>query len=186
MALPQITACNPLPDQTAVSPTNAWTDSFQNIQCYDMLKVNAIVNQANGKTHNGMARLPVPTIFGMNFQAVSVGEKLIEKKLSLTGGYLDFIGTPSPSLLSEIQFVDASIGKIISALKTAGVYSSTLIVITAKHGQSPVNTLPLHGYYVGRAGNDIAATILDNSHCLPLSKSPSIPLGSGRPKMTSL
>ncbi len=179
VALPQITACNPLPDQTAVSPTNAWTDSFQNIQCYDMLKVNAIVNQANGKTHNGMAPAPVPTIFGMNFQAVSVGEKLIEKKLSLTGGYLDSIGTPSPSLLSEIQFVDASIGKIISALKTAGVYSSTLIVITAKHGQSPVNSSRYTGITSAGPVTTSPATILDNSHCLPLSESPSNPTGIG-------
>jgi hypothetical protein len=179
VALPQITACNPLPDQTAVSPTNAWTDSFQNIQCYDMLKVNAIVNQANGKTHNGMAPAPVPTIFGMNFQAVSVGEKLIEKKLSLTGGYLDSIGTPSPSLLSEIQFVDASIGKIISALKTAGVYSSTLIVITAKHGQSPVDSSRYTGITSAGPVTTSPATILDNSHCLPLSESPSNPTGIG-------
>jgi hypothetical protein len=32
-------SCRPnLPDQTAVSSSNAWTDSFQNIQCYDTLK----------------------------------------------------------------------------------------------------------------------------------------------------
>ena len=41
VALPGVTtpctalSCNPLPDQTAVAPSNAWTDSFQNIQCYD-------------------------------------------------------------------------------------------------------------------------------------------------------
>ena len=29
----------------------AWTNSFQNIQCYDTLKVNAIVNEIHGKTH---------------------------------------------------------------------------------------------------------------------------------------
>src|SRR6202034_4051111 len=28
-------SCNPLPDQTAVSSSNTWTDSFQNMQCYD-------------------------------------------------------------------------------------------------------------------------------------------------------
>ena len=38
-------SCNPLPDQTAVAASNAWTDSFQNIQCYDTLKVNAILNE---------------------------------------------------------------------------------------------------------------------------------------------
>ena len=49
------------------------------LQCYDTLKVNAILNEINGKTHNGSAAAPVPAVFGMNFQAVSVGQKLIEK-----------------------------------------------------------------------------------------------------------
>jgi hypothetical protein len=105
-------SCSPnLPDQTAVSSSNAWTDSFQNIQCYDTLKVNAILNQINGRTHNGMAPAPVPTIFGMNFQAVSVGQKLIETQLSLTGGYLDSIGTPTPALLSESNSLTLRLAK---------------------------------------------------------------------------
>jgi hypothetical protein len=179
VGLPGVTGCNPLPDQTAVLSSNAWTDSFQNIQCYDTLKVNAILNQINGRTHNGMAPAPVPTIFGMNFQAVSVGEKLIEKTLSLTGGYLDSIGTPTPALLSEIQFVDTSIGKMISALKSAGVYRSALIVVTAKHGQSPVDSSRYTGITSAGPVTTSPATILDNSHCLPLSESPSNPTGIG-------
>jgi len=35
----------------------------------------------------------VPTIFGMNFQAVSVGQKLIEG--GVKGGYTDAEGTPT-------------------------------------------------------------------------------------------
>src|SRR5262252_10943706 len=72
--------------------TGSWTDSFQNIQCYDTLKVNAILNEINGKTHDGTHEAPVPTLFGMNFQAVSVGQKLIEKINDSTktfGGYQD-------------------------------------------------------------------------------------------------
>src|SRR5262249_14211579 len=42
-------------------------------------------------------------------------------------------------MLSEIKFVDASIGKMVAALKTQGLLDSTLIIITAKHGQSPVD-----------------------------------------------
>ncbi len=151
VTLPDGTSCNPLPDQTAVSASDDYTKSFKNIQCYDTLKVNAILNQINGKTHDGSKRAPVPGIFGMNFQAVSVGQKLIEKSLntlpnppgSVKGGYLDNAGTPSPFLLSEIGFVDASIGKMVAALQNSGEYKSTLIVITAKHGQSPVDSEPL-------------------------------------------
>jgi arylsulfatase A-like enzyme len=75
----------------------------------------------------------------MNFQAVSVGQKLVEKSLSLTGGYTDALGTPSDSLLKEIQFVDKSIGQFVSELKKQGLFDSTLIIISAKHGQSAID-----------------------------------------------
>lgn len=175
-------SCSPnLPDLTAVSSSNAWTDSFLNIQCYDTLKVDAVLNQIGRKTHDGLHHAPVPTIFGMNFQAVSVGQKLIEKSLTpkVTGGYLDSQGTPSPALLSEIQFVDASIGKMISALKSAGVYDSTLLIITAKHGQSPVDSSRYTGITSNGPVTTSPATILDNAHCLPTSESPSNPTGIG-------
>ena len=80
--LPGVPGCNPLPDQTQVAASNAWTDSFQNIQCYDSLKVNAVINEINGKDHTGTSTKPVPAILGMNFQVVSVGQKLIEKARS--------------------------------------------------------------------------------------------------------
>jgi arylsulfatase A-like enzyme len=173
--------CNPLPDQTAVAASNAWTDSFQNIQCYDQLKVNAVLNEINGKTHNGSASAPRPTILGMNFQVVSVGQKLIESSLSLTGGYLDSIGTPSPSLLGEIKFADNAIGAMVAALKKNGIYESTLIVITAKHGQSPIDSARYLG--IANSPNDPITTspaaILDNLGCIPLSESPSNANGIG-------
>jgi len=187
VALPGVkagtTSCSPLPDQTAVASSNAWTDSFQNIQCYDTLKVNAILNEIDGKTHNGAASAPVPAVFGMNFQAVSVGQKSIEKTLSPTvvGGYLDAQGTPTASLLREIEFVDLSIGRMIGELKKNGLYDSTLIVISAKHGQSPIDS----SRYLGIStipGDPITtspATIAANAGCLPYSESPLNPTGLG-------
>ena len=135
VALPQVAGCDPIPD-TAPSVSD-WTTSFQEIQCYDSLKVQAVLNWIDGKTHDGSASAPVPALFGMNFQSVSVGQKLVEG--STIGGYLDAFGTPSSSLLSEIAFVDSSIGKMVAELKKQGLTSSTLIIITAKHGQSPIN-----------------------------------------------
>jgi len=187
VALPGVHAgpisCNPLPDQTAVSPSNAWTDSFQNIQCYDALKVNAIVNEINGKTHNGSGSAPVPEIFGMNFQAVSVGEKLIEESLSptVTGGYLDAEGTPTLALVKEIEFVDYSIGQMIAALKKNGLWDSTLIVITAKHGQSPIDSSRYLGIstFTGDPISSSPATIASNANCLPYSESTNNPTGIG-------
>ena len=79
----------------------------------------------------------------MNFQAVSVGQKLIQKHTpsgsAVTGGYTDAQGTPTPALVTEIQFVDAAVGQMVQALKAKGLFESTLIIITAKHGQSPID-----------------------------------------------
>ncbi len=134
VSTPEGLSCANVPDPSQVG---SWTDSFQNIKCYDTLKVNAILNQIDGKTHNGAAR-QVPSIFGMNFQAVSVGQKLIEKNVG-TGGYTDGAGTPTPELLGEIQFIDAAIGEMVTALKDSGNFENTLVIITAKHGQAPID-----------------------------------------------
>jgi Type I phosphodiesterase / nucleotide pyrophosphatase len=137
--LSTVPGCKPLPDPGAAQPSNAWTDSFQNIRCYDQFKVQAVLNWINGKTHDGSSTAPVPTVFGMNFQAVSVGEKLVEKSLGLTGGYVDAIGTPSTSLFDEIQYVDGAIGQMVTELNKQGLLDSTLIIVSAKHGQSPID-----------------------------------------------
>ena len=175
------TICNPLPDQTQVTPNNAWTDSFKNIQCYDQLKVNAVINEINGKTHNDSAPAPQPAILGMNFQTVSVGQKLIEGSVGLTGGYGDSIGTPTAPLLNEIEFTDTAIGNMVASLKSNGIYESTLIVITAKHGQSPVDSARYLGIS-NSTGDPITtspSTILDGFGCLPSTESPSTTGGIG-------
>ena len=153
-------ACATVPDQG--SDLTAWTNSFQNIQCYDQLKVNAILHEIDGMDHLGMKKTRTPTVFGMNFQAVSVGQKLIEG--STKGGYLDAAGTPGPSLLSEVQFVDDAIGSFVDELKDHGKYESTLIIITAKHGQSPIDPnlyFPIPGKTMnGKAPSDLLAALL--------------------------
>jgi len=154
----------------------AWTNSFQNIQCYDSLKVDAILNWIDGKNHLGTKLTQVPTLFGMNFQAVSVGQKLIEASNSMTGGYLDAAGTPSAPLLDEFKFVDASIAAFVTELKTKGLYNSTLIVITAKHGQSPIDP----SRYVAQTRNYTSpATLLSNAGYIPDSESTNNSTGIG-------
>ena len=158
------------------SDLSAWTNSFQNIQCYDTLKVNAIINEIDGWNHLRTKQTKVPTIFGMNFQTLSVGQKLIEASNSTTGGYLDAQGTPSAALLSEFQFVDASIAAFVSELQKQGLSGSTLIVITAKHGQSPIDP----ARYVGQTINGTSpATLLSNAGYLPWSESTNNPTGIG-------
>jgi hypothetical protein len=167
-------SCATVPDTG--SDLTAWTNSFQNIECYDTLKVDAILNEIDGKNHLGTKTTRVPTVFGMNFQAVSVGQKLVEKSNGVTGGYLDAAGTPSAALLAEFQFVDASIGAWVGELKSKDLYNSTLIVITAKHGQSPIDP----SRYVGQTINGTSpVTLLSNAGYIPTSESTNNPTGIG-------
>jgi hypothetical protein len=155
---------------------SAWTNSFLNIQCYDTLKVDAILNEIDGKNHLGTKTTQVPTVFGMNFQAVSVGQKFIEKSNATTGGYLDAAGTPGAALLGEFQFVDASIGAFVNELKAKGLYESTLIVITAKHGQSPIDP---SRYVSQEISGTSPVTLLSNAGYIPFSESTNNPTGIG-------
>src|SRR6516164_4307368 len=52
------------------------TTGYCSIQRNDVLKVQAVLNEINGLDSTGSKTVGVPTIFGMNFQAVSVGQKL--------------------------------------------------------------------------------------------------------------
>ena len=161
-----------LPDQLSVAAGDDYTGSFQNVQCYDGLKANAVINEIKGMNHDGTAKTKVPAIFGMNFQAVSIGQKLIYKDgavptgYSTSGGYTDSGGSPSPSLLKEVEFVDTQIGAMVNELKTTKLIDSTLVIITAKHGQSPVDT----SRYVPNGGPNDPASIL--SSFLPDSENP--------------
>ena len=135
--------CSTLPNNNG----GDWTTDFDNIKCYDQLKVNAVLNWIQGKTHLGGAKGRVPEIFGMNFQAVSVGQKLIES--GIKGGYTDAAGTPTFTMEGEIKFVDGAIGQWVNELRKQHLLESTTIIITAKHGQSPIDTnrfFPIPGH----------------------------------------
>jgi hypothetical protein len=148
IALPNVTTASGLDCESIPDPNGgAWVDSFANIKCYDQLKVNAVLNWIDGRTHLGTARATVPVIFGMDFQAVSVGQKLIEN--GTKGGYTDAAATPTPELQNEIVFVDRAIGQMVDRLRDERLLDSTAIIITAKHGQSPIDTnrfFPIPGH----------------------------------------
>ena len=170
VALPGVTTALGMPCSSVPDPSQlgSWTDSFANIQCYDTLKVNAVLNEIDGYNHNRSKRTRVPAIFGMNFQTVSVGQKLIEANVG-SGGYLDAVGTPSALLLQEIEFTDAAVGEWVAELKRQGLYESTLIIITAKHGQSPIDSPRYTGITSSGPVTTSPSLLIDN--CLPASES---------------
>ena len=55
----------------------------------------------------------------MNFQSVYIGQSVVEPGVG-SGGYQNAEALPSSELLKEIEFVDASIGDIVGALKKRG------------------------------------------------------------------
>jgi type I phosphodiesterase/nucleotide pyrophosphatase len=154
--------CDPIRDP---SNTSGWNGSFANIQCYDAIKVYGLLNEIVGKTHLGR-KATVPAVFGMNFQSVYVGQSVNEASVAV-GGYLNAAAAPSPALFEEIEYVDTAIGIIVEALKVAGIYNDTLLIITAKHGESPIDPTR----YVAD-GTNTPATLLAQAGLIPFSESP--------------
>jgi Type I phosphodiesterase / nucleotide pyrophosphatase len=107
------------------------TANAANTAIYDDTKVVAIINQIDGKSSTGRIGVGVPALFGMNFQAVSVGQK--------TAGYIDGQATPSPELAQALKHTDDSIGVILAELAAKGHDKDTLVILAAKHGQSPID-----------------------------------------------
>jgi predicted AlkP superfamily pyrophosphatase or phosphodiesterase len=124
----------PNPPTTCPGPNcGDFTSSIEGIEYYDGIKVQAILNQIDGFDHTGTRDLGTPAIFGMNFQSVSVGQKL------KIGGYTDPAATPGPKLANAIAFVDRSIGQMVDSLRNHGLSEKTLVIVSAKHGQSPID-----------------------------------------------
>lgn len=126
--VPEIASTCPL-----AGSDGANTSSVPCVKQYDDLKVAAVLHQIDGTDHTGAAKADVPAIFGMNFQAVSVAQKLAGV------GYADTSATPSAGLLDAMNHTDQSIGAMVRELQAKGLLDSTLIVVTAKHGQAPID-----------------------------------------------
>jgi hypothetical protein len=137
---------NSLAAQLYPATPNPAADQFTNshiaVKIYDSLKVNAVVNQCKGLTSTGKkSKYGTPGIFGMNFQAVSVAQKLASAADSpvLFGGYTDPDGSFNTAVQSAMQYVDDALGEMVTALAENGILDHTTIIITAKHGQCPID-----------------------------------------------
>jgi hypothetical protein len=115
-----------------------WTTDPVNTRTYDGFKVAGVINQIKGFDHTGTKKVGAPAIFGMNFQAVSVGQKVT------ADGYLDAAANPSPQLALSLDFVDTAVGQMLDALEDQHLTRSTLVIVGAKHGQSPIDVNKLH------------------------------------------
>jgi len=151
-------------DSQAVEPNGvpypddgAWTDDNAATKQYDSYKVQAVINWINGYEHSGKGpKVGTPAIYGMNFQVVSTAEKLKASPAvligpnaqgkytlgpSLPGGYetVDGQQVPGPLLSSALDWVNNALQRMANAIQADGEADSTAIILTAKHGQSPLD-----------------------------------------------
>ncbi len=115
---------------------NDWTKDNAKTQQYDGYKVRAVLNEIDGYDHSRSTEVGMPALLGMNFQSVSTGQKLPTSG-GQPGGY-NADGTPGPVLTGALNFVDRAVATMVAALKARQELQSTTIILSAKHGQSPV------------------------------------------------
>ena len=114
-----------------------WTTDNKATEQYDTYKVKAVLNEIDGYDHSHSHKVGTPAIFGMNFQSVSTAQKLPTSE-GLKGGYLAK-AVPGPLLEKNLDFVNAEVGAMVKEIQARGLASSTDIILSAKHGQSPTD-----------------------------------------------
>ena len=151
---PEIDSQAVMPNGVPYPQDDDWAHIDAATQQYDGYKVQAILNEIDGFDHSGKINVGTPAIFGMNFQTVSVAQKIRFTPTTLIGpdangnyttsapepgGYqwLDGQLVPGPVLSSALDYVDGQLGRMVSAIRKDGLTPSTTIIVTAKHGQSP-------------------------------------------------
>jgi arylsulfatase A-like enzyme len=134
------------PEINSDAPTegseNDWTTDNALTEQYDSYKVQAVINEIKGFDHSGTEKVGTPAIFGMNFQTVSTAEKLPESD-GLKGGYEADGTTPGPLLRRALEYINTKVGSMLAALHARHLASSTTVILSAKHGQSPMNPAAL-------------------------------------------
>ncbi|HLJ04081.1 MAG TPA: alkaline phosphatase family protein [Solirubrobacteraceae bacterium] len=150
-------------DSQAVEPNGVpyptdtdWAHDDAATKQYDGYKVQAVINELNGYDHGGTQKVGVPGVLGMNFQTVSVAEKVdspaaLVKNADGTytegpaelAGYNPGTTAPRPLLAGALGYVDAQLARMVETIQRDGLAPTTAIIITAKHGQSPQDPLLL-------------------------------------------
>lgn len=132
-----------------------WTTDNALTQVYDSIKVAAVLNEIDGRDHSGTRRVGTPAIFGMNFQTVSTAQKLPVSD-ELAGGYRPD-ATPGPLLTRALDYINTQVGVIEARLRRDGRARDTTVILSAKHGQSPIDLSTLRRVDDGAIIDDINA-----------------------------
>ncbi|MCW2751676.1 MAG: type phosphodiesterase/nucleotide pyrophosphatase [Aeromicrobium sp.] len=151
---PEIDSQAVMPNGKPYPQDDDWAHIDAATKQYDGYKVHAMLNEIDGLDHSGRSHVGVPAIFGMNFQTVSVAQKIRSTPTTLIGpdahgnyttsapqpgGYQWVNGrlVPGPVLSSALDYVNTQLGRMVAQIRKEGLARSTTIIVTAKHGQSP-------------------------------------------------
>lgn len=139
---PEISSLAPAGTCNGDGRSVTWEKSICAAETYDGIKVKALLHEIDGLDHSGQKHTGVPAIFGMNFQCVDIAGKIGSDYQFGQGGYsyVNGIITPSRGLSNAFEFVDKSLGRMTDKLRKAGLLDDTLIIVSAKHGQSPIDS----------------------------------------------
>ena len=148
-------------DSQAVEPNGVpypqdddWAHIDAATKQYDGYKVQAVLNEIDGLDHSGKTKVGTPAIFGMNFQTVSVAQKIRSTPTTLIGpdangnyttsapqpgGYRGSAADSFPARSCPARSTTSTPNSAgwSAALHKDGLAGSTTIIVTAKHGQSP-------------------------------------------------
>jgi hypothetical protein len=150
---PEIDSQAVMPNGVPYPQDDDWAHIDAATKQYDGYKVQAVLNEIDGLDHSGKTKVGTPAIFGLNFQAVSVAQKIKSTPTTLiknadgsyttsapqAGGY-QWVGgklVPGPVLSSALDYIDAQLDRMVSEIHKEGLTGTTTIILTAKHGQSP-------------------------------------------------
>jgi hypothetical protein len=156
------------PNGTPYPSDTDWAHDDAATKQYDGYKVQAVINELNGYDHSGKNYVGTPAILGMNFQTVSVAQKVDSASTLIKNadgsytespadcgsstppdplclaGYYPGKTTPRPLLASALDYVNAQLAAMDDAIQAnPQTRGTTAIIVTAKHGQSPQNPLLL-------------------------------------------
>jgi hypothetical protein len=97
----------------------------------DDKRMNALLKNIAGLDHTGAKHIGTPTLAGVTLISVNVAQKL--------DGYLDSDAAPTPGVMSAMDYLDSRMKRIVDVLLEQKILDSTMIVLTAKHGNTPID-----------------------------------------------
>lgn len=106
--------------------------TFEGFTAQDKRRVEILLNQIRGFDSSGKNKVGAPKLFGMGFIAFGAMQKS-EGYPNAKGG----IG--EKNLRAALKLVDDSLGRIVAELKQQNLFDSTLLIVSSKHGQSPID-----------------------------------------------